>query len=692
MPRRARAGPEDGVAGRFTLKSPQLPRGDQPRAIESLGSGLSRGLRSQVMHGATGTGKTFVIAKVIEEAQRPALIVSHNKTLAAQLTSELRDLFPDSAVEYFVSHYDYYRPEAYVPEADFYIQKDADVNREIEVLRHRATQALLSRRDVIVVSSVSCIYGIGSPDAYREESVKVERGQRLDRDHLIETLAALRYERTSSSLSRGQFRARGDVVEICGPIEDVTRIEFFDDIVERVQELDPVGGTVSRELPSAVVFPTRHFVTPKETREEVAAAVSAELEERLGELRKAKRLVEAQRLEERTRQDVELIRELGYCPGVENYSRYFGGHSPGSAPSTLLDFFPRDYVMVIDESHVTVPQIQGMHRADRARKETLVEHGFRLKSALDNRPLRFAEFEERMPQTIFMSATPAEYERKRAAPPGGQLVELIIRPTGLVDPEVEVRKRDRQVEDSIAEIKARAARGERSLATTLTKRAAELLARRLEDAGVKVHYLHSDVETIKRVEILRDLRLGKYDCVAGVNLLREGLDLPEVSLVAILDADRAGFLRSETSLIQTIGRAARHVAGRVLMYCDSPSAAMQAAIRETERRRALQIEYNRAHGIEPQGIRKAVRSILDLVEGAKGPEQLLERSRRMREGGGLGGGGGAPASADEREAMAAALEEEMRALAAELRFEEAARVRDEVRRLRGAPPLRGDTR
>jgi len=686
MPRRLSPDAEtDPVGGRFAVSSAQVPRGDQPKAISSLADGVRRGLRHQVLHGATGTGKTFVIAKVIEELQRPALIISHNKTLAAQLTSELRDLFPESAVEYFVSFYDYYRPEAYVPESDMYIEKDSDINQEIDRLRHRATQALLSRRDVIVVSSVSCIYGIGTPEEYRDKSIHVTKGERLAREELVSRLVESRYERTSSSLSRGQFRARGDVIEVCGPIEDITRIEFFDEIVERIAELDPATGSVAREIPSAAIFPAKHFVTPKATRERVSGLILEELDSRLAEFRRAGRLVEAQRLEERARQDVELIREIGFCPGIENYSRYFTDRDPGSAPRTLLDFFPRDYMMVIDESHVTVPQVQGMHNADRARKQTLVRFGFRLPSALDNRPLRFDEFEERMPQVVYLSATPAEYERNRAVKPGGQIVELVIRPTGLVDPEVEVRGRDRQVDDVTREIKARAAKGERALVTTLTKRAAEQLARRIEDAGVKVHYLHSDVETIKRVEILRDLRLGRYDCLVGVNLLREGLDLPEVSLVAILDADRAGFLRSETSLIQTIGRAARHVSGRVLMYCDAPSPAMKRAIGETDRRRRLQTAYNRAHGIEPQGIRKAVRSILDLVEEGRGAERLLERAKRMSSK--SKHPGMLPGTEDERDAMVAALEEEMRVLASDLRFEEAARVRDEVRRLRGDLPI-----
>ena len=653
----------------FRLISDYQMQGDQPAAVEQLGAGMERGDRFQTLLGVTGSGKTFTMANVIARAQRPTLVIAHNKTLAAQLCSEFREFFPENAVEYFVSYYDYYQPEAYIPQTDTYIEKDSSINEEIDRLRHAATQALFERRDVIIVASVSCIYGLGSPEDYEQITLRLERGASYHRDEILRRLVDMQFARNDVNLTRGKFRVRGDVLEVHSVDKElITRVELFGDEVERIATINPLTGEVVEEKDQAVIFPASHFVSPWEKLERALEGIEQELAERLDWLRRHSKLLEAQRLEQRTRYDLEMIREIGYCNGIENYSRHLDGRPPGSPPSTLLHYFPRDFLLIIDESHQTVPQLRGMYAGDKSRKGTLIDFGFRLPSAADNRPLTFEEFEGLIGQTIFTSATPGPYELEHAR----QVVEQIIRPTGLVDPEVIVRPTPGQIDDLIGKIRQRVEAGERVLVTTLTKKMAEDLTEYLAELGVKVHYLHSEIQTLVRTEILRDLRLGVYDVVVGINLLREGLDLPEVSLVAILDADKEGFLRSETSLIQTIGRAARHVSGQVIMYADKVTDSMQRAIQETNRRRQRQVEFNREHGITPQSVRKEIRELLVAPEAE--PEQLL------------------PVDLDQaREALPhllARLEEQMRLAARELRFEEAAALRDQIAVLSGQPTHR----
>ena len=663
----AREEREDIMAERaqFNLVAPYQATGDQPDAIERLVQGLGAGHRDQTLLGVTGSGKTFTVASVIERWGRPTLVIAHNKTLAAQLYSEFREFFPDNAVEYFVSYYDYYQPEAYIPRTDTYIEKDASINEEIEKLRLAAAQALLTRNDVIIVASVSCIYNIGDPSEYGNMMVEVARGQTLRRDNLLRRLVAIYYDRNDISPSRGKFRVRGDTVDIFPAYTDTAlRLEFWGDEVERITEIEPLTGEVLREHASISVYPARHFVTRTDVVADAISDIELELEQRLEVLRAEDKLVEAQRLEMRTRYDIEMIQEMGFCSGIENYSRHLARRPAGERPWCLLDYFPDDFLLVIDESHMTIPQIRGMFNGDRSRKEVLVDYGFRLPSALDNRPLKFEEFESLVSQVIYTSATPAAYELQRSA----QVVEQIIRPTGLVDPEVSVRPTRHQIDDLLGEIQGRVARGERTLVTTLTKRMAEDLSAYLSESNIKVHYLHSEVNTLERVEILRDLRLGKYDVVVGVNLLREGLDLPEVSLVAVLDADKEGFLRSEQALIQTIGRAARHVHGQVILYGDVMTDSMRRAIGETNRRRAIQVAHNTEHGIEPTSIIKAVH---DLTERVRVAEAKPEYNVDLAE---------IPAADLER--IIAELEKAMRAAAAELEFEKAAALRDQIQDLR----------
>jgi len=644
------------------------PTGDQPEAIACLSDGLQRGLGQQVMLGITGSGKTYTVAKIIEAVQRPTLVVAHNKTLAAQLCAEFRQFFPENAAEYFVSYYDYYQPEAYLPTTDTYIEKDAQVNDEIERLRHSATQAVMERRDVVVVASVSCIFGLGSPEQYEQVTVELYRGQRVDRDEVLRRLVDIEFSRNSHSLERGSFRVRGDIIEICPMDEDrITRVEMFGDEVERITILDRVTGEIVDDRQRTTVFPATHFVASRERVEGASAAIEEELEERLAYFQRQNMLLEAQRLEQRTRYDLEMLREVGYCRGIENYSRHFDGRSTGDVPYTLLDYFPDDKLIVVDESHQTIPQLQAMYHGDLARKANLVKHGFRLPCALDNRPLTLPEWEERATQVIYTSATPAAYELGRAE----QVAELVIRPTGLVDPEVEVRPTAGQVDDLIGEIRERAAKDERVLVTTLTKRMAEDLSDYMAELDLRVHYLHSDIQTLERVELLRDLRLGTYDVLVGINLLREGLNLPEVSLVAILDADREGFLRSATSLIQTMGRASRNVKGKVVMYADVITDSMKRAIDEAERRRAKQTTYNEEHGITPQSIRKAVQDTL------RSQEEVQEEAESTVPTGIEGKLGAA-----DLDTLIAALEDEMNAAAEDLEFERAAELRDEIDLLR----------
>ena len=593
----------------FKLNAPFVPTGDQPDAIEKLVEGIQLGQRHQVLLGATGTGKTFTIASVIEHIQKPALVMAHNKTLAAQLYAEFKEFFPDNAVEYFVSYYDYYQPEAYVPKNDLYIEKDSDINEEIERLRLAATTALMSRKDVIIVASVSCIYGIGNPDAYGRVVINLESNQIYRRNALLRQLIEGQYERNDLDLRPGTFRLRGDTLEIIPAYQDKFgyRITFFGDEIEKLVEFDPLTGELRRQLSTIHIYPAKHFITDTDKLNQAIKDIQGELAERLASLKEQNKLLEAQRIEQRTYYDLEMLKEVGYCSGIENYSRHLDQRPKGSPPWTLMDYIPTDYLLVIDESHMTIPQIRGMFNGDRSRKQTLVDYGFRLPSALDNRPLRFEEFEDRMGYTVYTSATPGPYELKRA----DQVVEQIIRPTGLVDPEVEVRKIEGQVDNLIHEIRQRVEVGQRTLVTTLTKRMAEKLSDYLMEMGIKVHYLHSEIDTLERIGILRDLRLGVFDVIVGINLLREGLDLPEVSFVAILDADKEGFLRSDVALIQTIGRAARHVNGKVVMYADHMTESMRRAIDETNRRRAKQISYNQEHGIEPVSIVKAVRDLTD---------------------------------------------------------------------------------
>jgi excinuclease ABC subunit B len=648
----------------FKLVSDFGPTGDQPQAIDKLIEGLEKGYKYQTLLGATGTGKTFVMAQIIERAQRPTLVIAHNKTLAAQLYSEFREFFPHSAVEYFVSYYDYYQPEAYLPRTDTYIEKDADINDEIDKLRLAATQALLSRHDVIIVASVSCIYGIGDPAEYGKVVINLRQGEVRKRDKVLRHLVDIFYERNDVNFTRGRFRVRGDTLEIYPAYgEFAYRVEFWGDEVERMTEVDPLTGEVLVEHTAIDIYPAKHFITPQEKLMLAIAEIEKEMEEQVAELRSRDKLLEAQRLEQRTKYDLEMLTETGYCPGIENYSRPLSQRPPGSRPWCLLDYYPDDFLMVIDESHMTVPQIRGMYHGDRSRKGTLVEYGFRLPSALDNRPLRFEEFEEHIHQVIYTSATPGPYELEGSE----QVVEQIIRPTGLIDPEVIVKPTKGQIDDLVSQITQRVERGERALVTTLTKRMAEDLADYLMEMGIKVHYLHSEVQTIERVEILRDLRLGVYDVVVGVNLLREGLDLPEVSLVAVLDADKEGFLRSGRSLIQTIGRAARHVKGQAIMYADTVTNSMHHAIDETNRRRAIQMKYNQEHGIVPASIVKEIRDLTDRVRTVA--EEQAEY-----------GVGGIPRAEAMR--LIKELERQMKAAAAELEFEKAAVLRDQIIELR----------
>ena len=649
----------------FHVVSDYSPSGDQPEAIEALSAGIENGLNEQTLLGVTGSGKTYTMAKVIERIQRPTLVLAHNKTLAAQLCSEFREFFPDNAVEYFVSYYDYYQPEAYVPSTDTYIEKDASTNEEIDRLRLSATASLLERRDVVVVASVSCIYGLGEPEDFEKMMVPVRVGLEIPRDELIKRLIEIRYERNDIAFERNVIRVRGDTVEVWPAYykDSAIRIEFFGDEIDRVSEINTVTGEVIRRLTNIPIFPASHYITPKEKLQRAVKEIRRECDERVAYFKSQDKFLEAQRIEQRTSFDIEMINELGYCSGIENYSRIISGRAPGSAPMTLLDYFPKDFVLFVDESHVTLPQVRAMYRGDRARKETLVEYGFRLPSAFDNRPLKFEEFQQRIGQAIYVSATPGEYERSRS----GQIVEQIIRPTGLLDPEISVRPVEGQIDDLMDEIKARIGRNERTLVTTLTKRMAEDLSSYLSAGGIKCRYMHHDIGAIERMEIIRDLRLGEFDVLVGINLLREGLDLPEVSLVAILDADKEGFLRSETSLIQTIGRAARNAEGLVIMYADTVTPSMRAAIDETERRRAKQDAYNKAHGIVPRTIIKSVRGIIE-------PGGAAEKAERPD---------GVKMTASERKEEIAKLEKKMREAAKMLEFEYAAVLRDQLIKLRG---------
>ena len=654
----------------FQLLADFEPRGDQPRAIADLADGVIRGLKHQVLLGVTGSGKTFTMANVIAQVQKPTLVIAPNKTLAAQLYGEFRRLFPHNAVEYFVSYYDYYQPEAYVPTTDTYIAKDASINEEIDKMRHSATRSLLERRDVIIVASVSCIYGLGSPEAYQGLLLHLDRGQQVEREKVLKKLVEIHYQRSDMDFHRGTFRVRGDVVEIFPAHEEerAVRIEFFVDEVERILEIDPLWGKPLGELSRLAVYPASHYVTTRPMLEHAIKNIKAELRERLGVFRKQGKLLEAQRLDERCRFDLEMLQELGYCTGIENYSRHLTGRAPGEPPPCLLDYYPDDSLFFIDESHIAVPQLQGMYRGDRSRKLTLVEYGFRLPSALDNRPLSFEEFEAVVPQVIYVSATPADYELSKAQ---GVVVEQIIRPTGLMDPKISVRPAEHQVDDLIAEIRRRTERDERILVTTLTKRMAEDLTEYLTDMGIRVRYLHSDINTIERVEIIRDLRLGRFDVLVGINLLREGLDIPEVSLVSILDADKEGFLRSERSLIQTCGRAARNVAGEVILYGSEVTPSMDRAMEETNRRRLMQTEYNRKHGITPESIKKEIHNILesvyenDYVTVPTVEEEIVEYR-----------------TVEELDHHISGLEKQMKEAAVNLEFEEAARLRDEIKGLK----------
>jgi len=653
----------------FKLVSEFQPKGDQPQAIESLSDGVLEGARHQVLLGVTGSGKTFTMANVIERVQKPTLVISHNKTLAAQLYGEFKELFPENAVEFFVSYYDYYQPEAYIPSTDTYIEKDTQINEEIDKMRHSATRSLLERNDVIIVASVSCIYGLGSPEAYHGMLLYLEKGMEISREEILSKLVEIQYERNDIDFHRGTFRVRGDVIEVFPAHEEsrAIRVELFGDQVEDISEIDPIKGRVIERLDKVPIYPGSHYVTPPDRLEKAILSIREELKERLEWFRSKNQLLEAQRLEQRTKFDLEMLKELGYCQGIENYSRHLTGRSAGEPPPTLLDYYPKDYLLFIDESHVTVPQLIGMYRGDRSRKETLVEYGFRLPSALDNRPLMFEEFQERVRQVVYVSATPSEYEMRKSH---GKIVEQIIRPTGLSDPRLDVKPAKNQVDDLFAEIQKRVKGKERVLVTTLTKRMAEDLTEYYADLGIRVKYLHSDIDTLDRVEIIRDLRLGKFDVLIGINLLREGLDLPEVSLVAILDADKEGFLRSEKSLIQTFGRASRNVNGQAILYADKMTQSMDQAILETNRRRKIQEEYNRVHGITPQTVKKSIRNIMASVYEA---DYLT-----------------IPAVSDVREeyvpvkeipSMIEKLKKQMKEAASHLEFERAAELRDKIHRL-----------
>jgi len=655
--------------GAFQLSSSYIPRGDQPRAIDELVEGILRGDRHQVLLGVTGSGKTFTVANVIARLDRPALVLAPNKTLAAQLYGEFKELFPGNAVEYFVSYYDYYQPEAYLPTTDTFIEKDSSINDEIDKLRHSATRSLLTRRDVIIVASVSCIYGIGSPAEYESMHVFFHQGDDYGRDTLLKRLVEIQYERNDIDFHRGTFRVRGDIVEIFPAHDDerAVRVEFFGDSVEAISEIDPLRGQVLNRLSKCAIFPASHYVATRETLDRSIEEIRVDLRERIQWFREQNMLVEAQRIEQRTMFDLEMMEEMGFCQGIENYSRYFDNRKPGEPPYTLIDYFPRDFLLFVDESHITVSQVGGMYRGDRSRKETLVQYGFRLPAALDNRPLNFTEFEEKLTQTVYVSATPADHELQRS---DGVVVEQVIRPTGLVDPEIVIRPASGQVDDLLHEIRLTVARGERVLVTTLTKRMAEELTGFYQEVGVRVRYLHSDIDTIQRMEIIRDLRKGLFDVLVGINLLREGLDIPEVSLVAILDADKEGFLRSARSLIQTCGRAARNVAGRVIMYADIVTRSMQACIDETGRRRALQVAYNLEHGITPQSVQKGFGGILDSIE-EKDYFTIPVAAEEQEE----------YVSPKEIPGLVRSLRKQMLNAAKELEFERAAELRDRIRKL-----------
>ena len=655
---------ENPIMNVFKAVSPFEPTGDQPQAIDKLAEGVLRGDRLQVLLGVTGSGKTFTMAKVIEKVQMPTLVIAHNKTLAAQLCSELREFFPDSAVEYFVSYYDYYQPEAYIASSDTYIEKESTVNEEIDRLRHSATCALNERRDVIIVASVSCIYALGSPEEYMRMSLSLRIGMNIERDTILHKLVDMQYQRNELDFSRGTFRVKGDVIEVfpMNEAEKAIRIELFGDEIENISEITVVTGAPIRTLAHVVIFPATHYAADKDKTEDALDEIKRDMMKRVEEFKAENKLLEAQRIEQRTTYDMEMIREIGYCQGIENYSRYFDGRKPGEPPFTLMDYFPKGFLTIIDESHVTLPQLRAMYRGDLSRKTELVEYGFRIPSAYDNRPLTFDEFEDRVNQLICVSATPAEYELSHAS----QIAEQIIRPTGLVDPEIVIRPVTGQVDDLLGEIRQTAQKGYRTLVTTLTKRMAEMLTEYLDGMGVRVRYMHSDIETIERMEIIRDLRLGEFDVLVGINLLREGLDLPEVGLVAILDADKEGFLRSTTSLVQTVGRAARNVDGRVIMYADTITDSMQRAIDETNRRRDKQNKYNEEHGITPQSIRKAVHDVIEISSKAKPSKEGMTEA--------------------EREERIRLISEQMRQAAMELEFEEAAKLRDELYRLQGKEP------
>ena len=651
----------------FHVVSEYTPSGDQPEAIETLVRGLEAGIDEQVLLGVTGSGKTYTMAKVIERMNRPALVLAHNKTLAAQLCSEFKEFFPDNAVEYFVSYYDYYQPEAYIPHTDSFIEKDASINDEIDRLRHSATSALFERRDVVIVSSVSCIYGLGDPIDYANLVISLRPGMNKSVEELARKLVDIRYERNDIAFERNKFRVRGDTVEIF-PVysqDRAIRVEFFGDEIERISEINVVTGMPARILQHAAIYPASHYVTTKEKMARAIEDIRAELEQRVAYFEQNGKLLEAQRIRQRTEYDIEMMQELGYCSGIENYSRVISARAPGSPPMTLLDYFPKDFILFVDESHVTLPQVRAMYHGDRSRKETLVEYGFRLPSAFDNRPLKFDEFQQRIGQAVYVSATPGEYERSRA----GQIAEQVIRPTGLLDPKVEVRPIEGQIDDLISEINLRVAKGQRALVTTLTVKMAEDLSAYLTGAGIKCRYMHHNIAALERMEIIRDMRLGEFDCLIGINLLREGLDLPEVSLVAILDADKEGFLRSETSLIQTIGRAARNAEGFVILYADTVTPSMRAAIDETERRRAKQQAYTEAHGITPKTIVKSVRDLIDISQSAAEAVAYTEEGRKL--------------TRREREQEIERLEKEMRKAAKMLEFEYAAVIRDRLVKLRG---------
>ena len=650
------------IENKFKIESELVVMGDQAQAITGLVDGVNQGIREQTLLGATGSGKTFTMANVIEKVQKPSLVIAHNKTLAAQLVAEFSEFFPNNAVEYFVSYYDYYQPEAYIPQTDTYIEKDAGINEEIDRLRHAATSALLSRRDVIVVASVSCIFGLGSPDEYRNFIIDLKKDTTFSRDNLIRRLVDMQYDRNDVDLSRGKFRVRGDTVEIV-PVDDedhVIRIEFWGDVVDRILALDPLSGEILGDRDSVLLYPAKHFVSSDSTIKLALSKIRSELEDRLTQLNKDGKLLEAERLESRTNYDMEMIAETGYCSGVENYSVHLSDRELGSTPYTLLDYFPSDYLIFIDESHMTLPQIRAMFTGDRSRKESLVDHGFRLPSAMDNRPLIFNEFMERINQCLYVSATPSKYEYERS----GKVVEQIIRPTGLVDPTIEIKPSHGQIDDLLNQVKKRIDKGQRSLVTTLTKRMAEELAEYLKESGVKTHYLHSEIDTLERTVLLRDLRLGVYDVIVGINLLREGIDLPEVSLILILDADKEGFLRSTTSLVQIIGIAARHIDGHVIMYADTTTDSMKRAINETGRRRTIQQEYNEKHNIEPQSIRK---NVTDIIERIRGRTEIDSRNINLQ---GI--------SKSELRKIMIDLRKEMKMAAKNLEFEKAAMLRDQI--------------